>query len=30
VGYATNGFVDVMTQGRRITAISSLAGSCLA
>ena len=30
VGYCTNGFVDAMTQGRRITAISSLAGSCLA
>ncbi|OGO50830.1 MAG: hypothetical protein A2148_03960 [Chloroflexi bacterium RBG_16_68_14] len=25
VGYCTNGFVDLMTQGRRITAISSLA-----
>ncbi|MDZ4277619.1 MAG: serine hydrolase domain-containing protein [Dehalococcoidia bacterium] len=28
VGYVTNGFVDWMTQGRRITAISSLAASC--
>jgi CubicO group peptidase (beta-lactamase class C family) len=30
VGYATNGFADVMAQGRRITAISSLAANCLA
>ncbi|MEX2225438.1 MAG: serine hydrolase domain-containing protein [Dehalococcoidia bacterium] len=29
VGYATNGFADMMTMGRRITAIGSLAGSCL-
>jgi CubicO group peptidase (beta-lactamase class C family) len=28
VGYCTNGFVDWMTLGRRITAISSLAGNC--
>ena len=28
VGYCTNGFVNELTQGRRITAISSLAGSC--
>jgi CubicO group peptidase (beta-lactamase class C family) len=28
VGYCTNGFVDWMTSGRRITAISSLAASC--
>jgi len=28
VGYCTNGFVDWFTQGRRITAISSLAASC--
>lgn len=28
VGYCTNGFVDVLTQGRRITAISSLAANC--
>lgn len=28
VGYCTNGFVDWMTQGRRVTAISSLAASC--
>jgi CubicO group peptidase (beta-lactamase class C family) len=28
VGYSTNGFVDWMTAGRRITAISSLAASC--
>ena len=28
VGYCTNGFVDWMTAGRRITAISSLAASC--
>ena len=27
VGYCTNGFVDLMTQGRRITAISSLAAT---
>jgi CubicO group peptidase (beta-lactamase class C family) len=30
VGYCTNGFVDVLTQGRRTTAVGSLAGSCLA
>lgn len=30
VGYATNGFLDWMAIGRRITAISSLAGDCLA
>ena len=30
VGYVTNGFVDFVTLGRRVTAISSLAGSCLA
>ena len=28
VGYCTNGFVDWFTQGRRVTAISSLAASC--
>ncbi len=28
VGYATNGFVDAMTMGRRVTAISSLAANC--
>jgi len=28
VGYATNGFVDVMTMGRRVTAIGSLAANC--
>jgi len=28
LGYLTNGFVDWMTMGRRITAISSLAASC--
>ena len=28
VGYCTNGFVDVMSYGRRITAIGSLAASC--
>ncbi|HEV8574307.1 MAG TPA: serine hydrolase domain-containing protein [Dehalococcoidia bacterium] len=28
LGYCTNGFVDWMTMGRRITAISSLAGNC--
>jgi CubicO group peptidase (beta-lactamase class C family) len=28
VGYCTNGFVDELTQGRRITAISSLAANC--
>jgi CubicO group peptidase (beta-lactamase class C family) len=28
--YLTSGFVDYLTEGRRITAISSLAGSCLA
>jgi CubicO group peptidase (beta-lactamase class C family) len=30
VGYATNGFADVMAQGRRITAIGSLAANCVA
>jgi CubicO group peptidase (beta-lactamase class C family) len=30
VGYCTNGFVDAIQQGRRITAISSLAASALA
>lgn len=29
LGYCTNGFVDVLTQGRRTTALASLAGSCL-
>jgi CubicO group peptidase (beta-lactamase class C family) len=28
LGYCTNGFVELMTMGRRITAISSLAASC--
>lgn len=28
VGYCTNGFVDWMTMGRRVTAISSLAANC--
>ena len=28
LGYCTNGFVDWMTVGRRITAVSSLAGAC--
>jgi CubicO group peptidase (beta-lactamase class C family) len=28
VGYCTNGFTEFMTQARRITAISSLAGNC--
>ena len=28
VGYCTNGFVDYMTMGRRITALGSLAGNC--
>jgi CubicO group peptidase (beta-lactamase class C family) len=28
VGYATNGFVDAMAMGRRVTAISSLAANC--
>jgi CubicO group peptidase (beta-lactamase class C family) len=28
VGYCTNGFVDWMTAGRRVTAVSSLAASC--
>jgi CubicO group peptidase (beta-lactamase class C family) len=28
VGYCTNGFVDYLTQGRRVTAISSLAATC--
>ncbi len=28
VGYCTNGFVDWLTEGRRVTAISSLAASC--
>ena len=30
VGYCTNGFLDESQQGRRITAISSLAANCLA
>jgi CubicO group peptidase (beta-lactamase class C family) len=30
LGYCTNGFVDVLSQGRRTTALASLAGSCLA
>lgn len=30
LGYFTNGFLDYLAEGRRITAISSLAGSCLA
>ena len=30
VGYCTDGFLDEVLQGRRITAISSLAGQCLA
>jgi CubicO group peptidase (beta-lactamase class C family) len=30
IGYATNGFADAMTVGRRITAISSLAAVCAA
>jgi CubicO group peptidase (beta-lactamase class C family) len=30
LAYMTNGFLDFMLEGRRITAISSLAGSCLA
>jgi CubicO group peptidase (beta-lactamase class C family) len=30
LGYVTNGFVDATVSGRRITALSSLAGSCLA
>jgi CubicO group peptidase (beta-lactamase class C family) len=30
LGYLTSGFSDYLTEGRRITAISSLAGSCLA
>lgn len=29
IGYCTNGFVDALTSGRRVTAISSLAGACL-
>ena len=29
VGYCTNGFVDVLVQGRRTNAVTSLAGSCL-
>jgi len=29
VGYCTNGFVDWMTSARRITAVSSLAASCV-
>ena len=29
VGYCTNGFVDALTMGRRLTAIGSLAGSCV-
>ncbi|MCH8160836.1 MAG: serine hydrolase, partial [Chloroflexi bacterium] len=28
VGYVTNGFVDLQTLGRRVTAISSLAANC--
>jgi CubicO group peptidase (beta-lactamase class C family) len=28
LGYVTNGFVDWMTMGRRVTAIGSLAGNC--
>jgi CubicO group peptidase (beta-lactamase class C family) len=28
VGYTTNGFVDAMTMGRRVTAIGSLAANC--
>ena len=28
VGYCTNGFVDYLTLGRRVTAIGSLAGNC--
>ncbi|MGI8925371.1 MAG: serine hydrolase domain-containing protein [Tepidiformaceae bacterium] len=28
VGYCTDGFLDVLSQGRRITAISSLAANC--
>jgi CubicO group peptidase (beta-lactamase class C family) len=30
VGYVTNGFVDALASGRRVTAISSIAGDCLA
>ncbi len=30
VGYCTNGFIDYLTMGRRITAISSLAANCAA
>ncbi|MBI2766788.1 MAG: beta-lactamase family protein [Chloroflexi bacterium] len=30
VGYTTNGFLDDIAQGRRTTAITSLAGQCLA
>jgi CubicO group peptidase (beta-lactamase class C family) len=30
VGYCTNGFTDWLTGGRRVTAISSLAGNCAA
>src|SRR5581483_8166286 len=30
LGYVTNGFVDPLTQGRRITALSSIAGSLVA
>ena len=30
VGYCTNGFVDALLSGRRVTAISSIAGDCLA
>jgi CubicO group peptidase (beta-lactamase class C family) len=29
VGYCTNGFVDWFTQGRRVTAVSSLAAGCV-
>jgi CubicO group peptidase (beta-lactamase class C family) len=28
LGYVTNGFVDYMTLGRRVTAVSSLAAVC--
>jgi CubicO group peptidase (beta-lactamase class C family) len=28
VGYATNGFVDAIAMGRRVTAIGSLAANC--
>lgn len=29
IGYCTNGFVDYLTMGRRVTAIGSLAGACV-